>query len=306
MQAPAWYYNQLSMAHLLQRHERARISKQKRNKRYRERKKAEQREQAEKKARLDLFYGQPYTKASKELTERGWHIQRNAVDATTLNELHDLAINQKSNLVKKIGDEDKRFMRVFKRTIPKIIHEVADLSLHILGQDDEDNRQSPILYKPSFLYSRSGCSSQRLHLDYEATHLTQLSKHTRPFVCIVAFEDGTKLDVLAHPKHQYDVGIQDGEIAYTVGDEQKYLEGKQRVSIVLKKGDILFLRGDAIHAGSAYKDCNSRLHMYFAPEVWIEGVGKKALITYALEEESSPSTPSACSKVSCEMCKIYA
>jgi hypothetical protein len=32
--------------------------------------------------------------------------------------------------------------------------------------------------------------------------------------------------------------------------------------LLLSRGDILFFRGDLIHAGSAYAEANVRLHMY--------------------------------------------
>lgn len=79
------------------------------------------------------------------------------------------------------------------------------------------------------LKSTKGCERQSWHTDYDPSALSKLQN--KPLGVILAIEGGTKFST---PNKTYR----------------------------LKRGDLLVFDGDVVHAGSAYKKHNTRIHLY--------------------------------------------
>lgn len=77
--------------------------------------------------------------------------------------------------------------------------------------------------------STKGCKRQSWHTDYDPSALSKLQN--KPLGVILAIEAGTKFST---PHKTYR----------------------------LKRGDLLVFDGDVVHAGSAYKRSNTRIHLY--------------------------------------------
>jgi ectoine hydroxylase-related dioxygenase (phytanoyl-CoA dioxygenase family) len=90
----------------------------------------------------------------------------------------------------------------------------------------------------SVLFSKKGCVEQKLHTDYPLTEDLEIQeseedKNKASCFALVALMDNTSI---------------------ILGD------GKP---LNIAKGDVLFSRGDLVHAGSGYEQDNVRLHVYF-------------------------------------------
>ena len=80
------------------------------------------------------------------------------------------------------------------------------------------------------LHSKAKCKKQRWHTDYRVADCAVVRR--KPLGVLVAIEDDTKLDM-------YDAG-----------------------AINLAQGDVLVFQGDCVHAGSEYRQANTRVHLY--------------------------------------------
>jgi hypothetical protein len=93
-----------------------------------------------------------------------------------------------------------------------------------------------ILSPWQLILSKAGCAQQALHMDWDP----QPNVH-KAFACLVALQNETFLDVASNGG---------------------------RAQIKMEEGDVLIFRADLVHAGSAYRKRNVRLHAYFdSPEV---------------------------------------
>ena len=111
---------------------------------------------------------------------------------------------------------------------------------HLIGFNELIQRihelKGAILSPWQLIFSKAGCAQQALHMDWDP----QPNLH-KAFGCLVALQNATSLDTVCN----------DG-----------------RVQIKMEEGDVLIFRGDFVHAGSAYRKRNVRLHAYFDnPEV---------------------------------------
>jgi len=101
------------------------------------------------------------------------------------------------------------------------------------------------------LESLPGCQRQGAHVDYIPS--TKKARHENTAIshgCLLAVQDGTKLDVWprAHRILVRDYSHDHGAI--------------ERCTISLAKGDAVVFRADCVHAGAAYDEYNVRLHCY--------------------------------------------
>lgn len=100
------------------------------------------------------------------------------------------------------------------------------------------------------LRSLPGCTRQLAHTDYiPDEELLMSTPETRPFLCVLALEDNTKLVVWP--------------------GSQKVIQGRGRTMapiepkvVFLEAGDAIIFRGDLVHAGAEYDTDNIRLHCY--------------------------------------------
>ena len=186
--------------------------------------------------------------------------------------------NGKKNCEKKtlgvIGDEERRLMYIYKRQIPNFVNDVAEVVLAKLGITDHLNTNL-VLNKPAFLFSFAGCGKQRLHFDFNASDMKQMNVEFFPFFCIVGLMDGTKIDVLMI-NNEVQLALEHGV--------KKHPEGV-RESMSVEIGEIVVFRGDAAHGGSAYENCNARMHLCFMSNLWKQMHGS-ALRTLTLENHS--------------------
>lgn len=118
-------------------------------------------------------------------------------------------------------------------------------------------KRHPKLIPNSFvvLKSLAGCKSQLPHCDYvQNESFNPSTDGDVPLGCIVAIEDNTTLDVW--PK----------SINLSNADQDSLVENPdlpiEKVQLQLKKGDVLFFRGDLVHAGSSYDKTNHRVHFF--------------------------------------------
>jgi hypothetical protein len=100
------------------------------------------------------------------------------------------------------------------------------------------------------LKSKPGCTIQPAHSDYAPNTLDGIPDAYIPMVCIVAIENGTKLTVWP--------GV--------FASRPPPKEPVHPVLLKMNTGDIAVIRGDLVHAGSAYNQKNSRLHGFIDTE----------------------------------------
>ena len=94
------------------------------------------------------------------------------------------------------------------------------------------------------LRSFAGCAEQYPHLDYDPDRLRlQNAGDALPIGALLALQDNTRFVVFPRGS---------GE--------------PRRVLLELGAGDLLLFRGDLVHAGAAYEQCNVRIHCYVLRE----------------------------------------
>lgn len=94
------------------------------------------------------------------------------------------------------------------------------------------------------LHSLAGCCEQQMHTDYNATDVKRCV--AKPMGVILALQDGTSLC------------LHDAE------------------DVHMSVGDVLVFDGDVVHAGAAYAEPNTRIHLYLD----CPGVHRPTNVTY--------------------------
>lgn len=94
------------------------------------------------------------------------------------------------------------------------------------------------------LRSEAGCKSQRAHTDYLPKDLKKMNGQV-PLACIIAVQNETWFECWPG--------------AFDCFDGSNSFEFQK---LVLNAGDVLVFRGDFVHAGAAFDDCNIRVHVY--------------------------------------------
>lgn len=103
------------------------------------------------------------------------------------------------------------------------------------------------------LHSISGCSEQLPHCDYEPNLTFATTPDVEvPLGCIIALQDNTKF--IVWPKS---IRLMALHLELT-----EQMEPINKQILILNKGDILYFRGDLVHAGAAYDESNYRIHCY--------------------------------------------
>ena len=128
------------------------------------------------------------------------------------------------------------------------------------------------LRRPSdlvMLVSESGCQRQREHSDYTQANLLRVGEHDdrMPLACIIALHDGTTIDVWP------------GSIRWA---QRTFNESLVPLKVTLNRGDVVFFRGDLVHAGAASTLFNIRLHIYLD----VDGVSGSANYTFYMHEDA--------------------
>jgi len=109
------------------------------------------------------------------------------------------------------------------------------------------------------LTSEPGCKAQLPHCDYVPSYELALASDTlAPLGCLVAIEPDTKLRI-------WPSSIRLSYLAD--GQRDSYIQNVTKgpikcEEVTLYPGDILVFRGDLVHAGSAYPNGNTRVHLY--------------------------------------------
>ena len=84
--------------------------------------------------------------------------------------------------------------------------------------------------EPTLILSQPNGAEQELHLDYPANEEAKNN-----WFIFVGIMDGSKLIIV---------------------------DNEKKITITYNKGDIVVMRGDVIHGGTSYSECNLRLHFY--------------------------------------------
>ncbi len=143
------------------------------------------------------------------------------------------------------------------------------------------------------IVSDEGCQRQAAHTDFAPTEeikkVIDLSnkevlatgkppvKMPVPLSVMVALEEGTFLDIWR------------GSCGYP---DPFQLSDYTHERIQLKPGEILLFRGDLVHAGAAYSECNVRLHAFLD----VKGVPRQSNSTFLLEWPASDLSLQSSSK----------
>lgn len=93
------------------------------------------------------------------------------------------------------------------------------------------------------IHSHAGCQRQPMHTDYDPHCVGRCA--SKPLGVLVALQDGAR------------VSLPDGDVA-------------------LDAGDVFVFDGDVVHAGAAYDEANTRIHMYLD----LPGVQRPHNMTY--------------------------
>ena len=119
------------------------------------------------------------------------------------------------------------------------------------------------------LVSESGCQSQREHSDYTRANLLRVGQDDdqMPLACIIALHDGTTIDVWP------------GSIRWA---QRTFNESLVPLKVTLNRGDVVFFRGDLVHAGAASTLFNIRLHIYLD----VDGVSRSANYTFYMHQDA--------------------
>ena len=127
------------------------------------------------------------------------------------------------------------------------------------------------------LVSESGCQPQREHSDYTRPKLLRVGGNDdrMPLACIIALQDGTTIDV-------WPGSIRWAEKKETENDSSTFNESLVPLKVALNRGDVLFFRGDLVHAGAASTLFNIRLHIYLD----VDDVPRSANYTFYMHEDA--------------------
>lgn len=114
------------------------------------------------------------------------------------------------------------------------------------------------------LKSLPGCQEQPMHMDYEldTPEFDHLPPTSHPCAAIIALQDGTLLPTWPR--------LADGSIV--------------RYNVELNKGDVLWFRGDLVHAGAEYGEQNVRIHAFLDHHVVKRRRNATSIIEYAHPE----------------------
>lgn len=179
-----------------------------------------------------------------QMERNGFYIMKNSVSPS------DEVIERFSNYVKKNGsavfgpDKKRRQMPVPKRAkeVNRFMNQVTETINSVI------DTEKMYTNNPVILQSRPGCLRQFPHCDHLPSEEIKESdvKH-KPMGVIITLMPGTRLTVWP------------GALNYEPFTEE--VCGRE-TEIDLEPGDLLFFRGDLVHAGSGYAEENVRLHMY--------------------------------------------
>jgi hypothetical protein len=107
------------------------------------------------------------------------------------------------------------------------------------------------LQDPVLILSDKGCLEQTPHCDYDpSTFSGHDQSGSVPYGAILALQDETRFVVWA------------GSHLCARATTSRILSKCEKRILLLNKGDVLFFRGDLIHAGASYTEENIRLHAY--------------------------------------------
>jgi hypothetical protein len=121
-------------------------------------------------------------------------------------------------------------------------------------------------HDPVVLRSLPGCKAQKVHADY---NIFDMKHHdsTVPYSLLLALQENTKL-TLYPGSHRL--------------SEKDNIEKFHEVQILLSPGDVVFFRGDLLHAGCAYDELNVRVHIFLDSETHV----RQKNVTWLLEGHS--------------------
>ena len=203
-----------------------------------EREAVEAREAAE--AEAAFFINECVDGGGVEHPVNGVSIYRSAVDLVpiqrALPELRERA--DKGDAIQAGQSDDKRRQ---VRVDPS--EELAKELLKVLSNKGELRRRKP--GEMNALHSRTRCKEQKRHWDYNPDEI-EGRRGRKPASVILALERGARIIFFS--------------------DELN--ARSERVPVLLEPGDVLVFDGDVSHAGAAYCDPNTRVHVYLD----IEGV----------------------------------
>ena len=101
--------------------------------------------------------------------------------------------------------------------------------------------------------SEKGCKRQLAHCDYpQNIEFARCDDENIPLGCLVCVDENTTIDV-------WQKSI---KIPCLAEDLVKKVKPIERTTLKLEIGDIFVFRGDLVHAGSAYKTDNYRVHLF--------------------------------------------
>lgn len=104
---------------------------------------------------------------------------------------------------------------------------------------------------PHLLRSLPNCEVQPAHCDYLPNEILEVPEFQLPLGCLISIQENTTLTVWSNA------------LAVDFLRESSVTKAKFSKTIIeVPKGSILLFRADQIHAGSAYKEENYRLHFY--------------------------------------------
>lgn len=121
-------------------------------------------------------------------------------------------------------------------------------------------------HDPVVLRSLPGCQAQKVHADYDIFDMKHHDS-TVPYSLLLALQENTRL-TLYPGSHRL--------------SEEGNTEHFQELEVHLSPGDVVFFRGDLLHAGSAYDESNVRVHIYLDSETHVRQKDR----TWLLEQHS--------------------
>lgn len=123
--------------------------------------------------------------------------------------------------------------------------------------------------------SKPGCNDQDAHTDYPPI-LDMRKDEMVPINVLIALEPRTFINVWSrsHRLICNDLLDDEGNSAWDTMDHQ--IAPIDMQTLELSKGDLLFFRGDLVHAGASYETSNHRLHCYL--DSWVREKNRTWLI----------------------------